>query len=61
MELKVIELIEHEDGSVTMAVDISHEAAKVVMQVGLHKLIMDHSIGCVETTEPDAKEEEQSE
>lgn len=61
MELKVIELIEHEDGSATMVVDISHEAAKVVMQVGLHKLIMDYAIGCVETTEPDSKEEEQSE
>lgn len=41
-KIEVIEYTEMEDGSAVVVVDISMEAAKVILQVGFLKLLEDH-------------------
>lgn len=40
--IKVVNITDHEDGSATVVVDLDTESTKLVMQVGLRKLLEDH-------------------
>ena len=37
--IKVIEVIEHEDGSATVTMDLSYEVAALVMEAGFHAML----------------------
>ena len=41
--MKVVNITDHEDGSATIVVDLDTEATKLVMQVGLRKLLEDYA------------------
>lgn len=40
--IKVVNITDHDDGSATIVVDLDTEATKLIMQVGLRKLLEDH-------------------
>ena len=41
--IKVVHITDHDDGSATIVVDLDADATKLVLQVGLRKLLEDYA------------------
>ena len=53
--IKIIDMIEHEDGSATVTLDITQRTAKTLLEIGFLKLLEDHIKEAENNYEPDSE------